>query len=120
MACWALLYLARFLQIDLLLISQMLCQNFIDVLSEEKILFISRNPQELVSVQAQAQLHDIFLAIGPQGVNLLQQFTGIMRNSMASAISDVFTLSLVIVMGAVVSTLFLKSSPVGRRSSESA
>ena len=86
------------------------------VLTSERLSALSRNPQELVNAEAQAGLQQVFADAGPQGVGLMEQLMEALRSSLSSAIADVFSISVVVVIIAIVATLFLKEVPLrGRR-----
>jgi hypothetical protein len=72
---------------------------------------LARNPQALVSPEAQAQLQAGFNSSGAQGAEFLQQLMAALRLALASAIDYVFLISLLVVAVAWVATVFMKESP---------
>ena len=89
------------------------------VLTTDRLNALARNPQELVNAEAQAGLRQVFADAGPQGVGLLEPLLETLRSSLSAAISDVFSISVVVIIIAIVATLFLKEVPLrGRRSSK--
>ena len=85
------------------------------VLTTERLSALSRNPQELVNAEAQAGLQQVFADAGPQGIGLLEQLMESLRSSLSSAIADVFTISVFVIIIAIVATLFLKEVPLRGR-----
>ncbi len=86
------------------------------VLTTDRLNALARNPQELVNAEAQAGLRQVFADAGPQGVGLLEPLLETLRSSLSAAISDVFSISVVVIIIAIVATLFLKEVPLrGRR-----
>ncbi len=69
---------------------------------------IAKNPELLMSPQAQAQLQSAFSQAGPQGQQLLDQLLSALRLSLSSAIGEIFLIALVVIVLAWVATLFLK------------
>ena len=89
------------------------------VLTTDRLNALARNPQELVNAEAQAGLRQVFADAGPQGVGLLEPLLETLRSSLSAAIADVFSISVVVIIIAIVATLFLKEVPLrGRRSSK--
>ena len=87
------------------------------VISPEKLATIADDPYALLSPTANDQLEQNFQAVGPEGVELLSQFLDALRHSLSNAISDVFLISLVIIIAAWLVTLFLKGVPRDEESS---
>ncbi len=86
------------------------------VLTTDRLNALARNPQELVNAEAQAGLRQVFADAGPQGVGLLEPLLETLRSSLSAAIADVFSISVVVIIIAIVATLFLKEVPLrGRR-----
>ena len=79
---------------------------------------LSSNPQALVDPQAMAALNEQFSELGPAGAELVQQLVEVLRDALASAISDVFIIGLVAVAVAFVATLFLREVPLRRSHSD--
>ena len=95
-------------------------QGVKDVLPEGRLSSMARNPQALINPEVQAQLRETFNQVGPQGAGLLEQLIVALRTSMSSAIGDVFTIALVVVVAAWLVTLFLREMPLKGRTSEEA
>ena len=86
------------------------------VLTTERLKELAHNPQELVNEEAQAELQLAFAEAGPQGATLLEQVMEALRTALSSAIADVFSIALIVIIIAIVATLFLKEIPLrGRR-----
>ena len=85
------------------------------VLPQERLSVLARNPQELVSSEAQLRLKEMFNEAGPQGAALLEQLMEALRASLSFAIGDVFSIAMVAILIAWVATLFLKELPLRRR-----
>ena len=79
---------------------------------------MSDNPQALVDPQAMAALKEQFSELGPAGAELVGQLVEVLRDALASAISDVFTIGLVAIVVAFVATLFLREVPLRRSHKE--
>ena len=79
---------------------------------------LSSNPQALVDPQAMAALNEQFSELGPAGAELVQELVEVLRDALASAISDVFIIGLVAVAVAFVATLFLREVPLRRSHSD--
>jgi EmrB/QacA subfamily drug resistance transporter len=73
------------------------------------------NPQALVNPEAMAGLRATLAQAGPQGAELADRLIRALRESLASAIGDVFVISLVVVVLALAVTLFIKESPLKQR-----
>jgi len=86
------------------------------VIPSEKLATITGDPYALLSPEAGAQLEQSFESIGPEGIGLLSEFMDVLRQALSSAISDVFLISLAMVIAAWVVTLFLKGIPQGDQS----
>lgn len=82
-----------------------------EVISPEKLAAIAGDPYALLSPVAKDQLEQGFEAMGPAGIGLLSQFLDALRSALASAIGDVFLISLAMIIAAWVATLFLKGIP---------
>ncbi len=77
-----------------------------------RIEAIKENPQALVDPAALADLQSWFAGAGdPQ---MAEQFIAALKSSLSGAISDVFTVSLVLVAASLVATVFLKLPGSGR------
>ncbi len=65
------------------------------------------NPQGLINAETQAAIQSRFAAFGTQGVALYHQFIDAVRQSLATGIGELFTVSLIIAVLAFVAALFL-------------
>jgi hypothetical protein len=71
-----------------------------------------KNPQLLLSPEATAQVRDSFAALGTQGVDLFNQLMTVIRDSLASAITDLFGVGMGIMILGLVVCLFLREIPL--------
>ena len=71
-----------------------------------------QNPQALLDPQLSSRLFDLFLPLGEQGPQLLDSFTRTIRESLASALSEVFLAGAVVVGLALVAAIFLPEVPL--------
>ncbi|MHB1416573.1 MAG: MDR family MFS transporter [Chloroflexota bacterium] len=78
-------------------------------------LALLANPQVLLSDQTTAQLQQGFAAFGSQGQVLLQQLMAVTRASLATAITNVFTLGAIVMGLALILTIFLPEIPLRGR-----
>jgi EmrB/QacA subfamily drug resistance transporter len=70
------------------------------------------NPQVLLSPAASAKIHTMFSKAGAQGDQLFHSFMNAVRLSLATAISDLFLLSAIVGVIALVVVLFLREDPL--------
>ncbi len=70
------------------------------------------NPQVLLSEETTASLRELFGSFGASGADLLDQFTVTVRDSLSSAIGDLFLAGTVMMALAVVAVLFLREIPL--------
>ena len=75
-------------------------------------LAMLQNPQILLAPEATAQIQQGFASFGPQGQALFQQLMLTIRESLATAITDLYAVSTGIMLLALVSTFFLKEIPL--------
>ncbi len=71
-----------------------------------------KNPQVLVSAQAQTQLKGIFAALGPSGQTFYATFVGVVRQALADGTHVVFTISVIGAIIAFACTWFLQEIPL--------
>ena len=86
-----------------------------EALPEGQLVEMSNNPQALVNPEALDQLQAGFADRGPQGAAMVEQLLTALRETLASAIGDVF---LVVTAGLAISfvvTTFLKEVPLRTR-----
>jgi len=72
------------------------------------------NPQVLLSPAASAKIHAMFGKFGAQGEQLFSAFMNAVRTSLSVAISDLFLISAVVGVLALVVVLFLREDPLRR------
>ena len=80
------------------------------MLPPDRIEAIKENPQALVDPSALETLKERFAAAGPDGAQIADQFLAVLKAALAGATSDVFTVSLAVIVIALVVALFLRSS----------
>jgi len=73
------------------------------------------NPQALMSPEAQSQLQRIIEQLGPQGAQLFQQVLQALRQSLDSALSQVFLLAMFAVALAFLINFFIKEIPLRKQ-----
>jgi len=84
-------------------------------LPEGQLAELSNNPQALVNPEALDQLQAGFADRGPQGAETVEQLLTALRETLASAIGDVFLLVTGALAIAFVVTIFLKEVPLRTR-----
>ena len=87
-------------------------------LPEEQLNEMSNNPQVLVNPEALAGLKASLADGGEQGAEVLSTLLTTLRESLASAISDVFVLGAITLAVGFVATIFLKEVPLRTRGAE--
>jgi EmrB/QacA subfamily drug resistance transporter len=80
-----------------------------------QLLQMVSNPQALVHPAKQNSLKAMLAGVGPQGAELFEQLMRVMRQSLQSALSQVFFVSLLVVVAAFCVNLFLKEIPLRRQ-----
>ncbi|MCI0439931.1 MAG: MFS transporter [Chloroflexi bacterium] len=83
-----------------------------EAIPPEQLARISDNPQALVNPAALEALRAQLAQLGPQGAQLAEQLFAALRESLASAIADVFLFSVIVIGVALVATLFLRERPL--------
>ena len=86
-----------------------------EALPEETLGGLSNNPQALINPDALTSLQATLGQAGPQGVELAEQLLLALRSSLASAIGEIFVVTLVAAAGAFAVTIFLKELPLRER-----
>ena len=81
----------------------------------ERLNAIADNPQALVSPEAQAQLQGLFANFGEQGAALLNNLLTTLRQALNTALSDIFLISFVVVLIALIASFFIKEIPLRKR-----
>ena len=89
-----------------------------EALPEEQLAEMSNNPQALVNPDALAGLEASLSGRGEQGAEILTTLLTTLRETLASAISDVFILATATLAIGFVATLFLKEVPLRTRGPE--
>ena len=84
-------------------------------LPEGQLAEMSNNPQALVNPEALEQLQAGFASRGPQGAEMVEQLLTALRETLASAIGDLFLLVTGALAIAFVVTIFLKEVPLRTR-----
>jgi EmrB/QacA subfamily drug resistance transporter len=76
---------------------------------------LAHNPQALVSPEAQEQLQAQFSQTGSQGSGLFEQLLDALRHALSSALSEVFLITLAVIVVAWLTVIFLKEIPLRGR-----
>jgi EmrB/QacA subfamily drug resistance transporter len=76
---------------------------------------LAHNPQALMSPEAQSQLQRIIEQMGPQGAEIFQQVLQALRQSLDSALSQVFLFALLAVVVAFLINFFIKEIPLRKQ-----
>jgi hypothetical protein len=76
---------------------------------------LAHNPQALVSPTAQSQLQEIIEKMVPQGAEIFQQVLQVLRQSLDSALSQVFWFALLAVAIAFLINFFIKEIPLRKQ-----
>ena len=102
-------------------LSESLAPAVKQALPEGRLSDLVNKPQALVNPQARADLEASFDHMGAEGAELAEQLLLALRESLASAIGDVFIISLAAVGAGFVVSLFLQELPLksGQRPGES-
>lgn len=85
------------------------------VIPAERLTALARNPQALLSTEAQTQLRGALEQLGPQGPALYEQLFGALRRALDSALGEVFLLGLMATLVAFVFNLFIKEVPLRKQ-----
>jgi EmrB/QacA subfamily drug resistance transporter len=83
-----------------------------DIIPQEQLSAIADNPQALVSPEAQTQLQAVFAGLGEQGIELYNNLVITLREALNTALSNVFLVGLVVILFALVASLFIKQIPL--------
>jgi EmrB/QacA subfamily drug resistance transporter len=86
-----------------------------EVVPPEQLAGIVDNPQALVSADARVQLEGLFAGMGEQGRQLFEQMLATLRESLNSALTEVFLIFMFAGIVALVVNLFLKGIPPHRK-----
>jgi EmrB/QacA subfamily drug resistance transporter len=82
------------------------------VIPAEQLSALADNPQALISPDALTQLQELFAGLGEQGAVLFQTLLTPLRGSLSSAIAEVFFISFLILIVALVFSLFIRQIPL--------
>jgi EmrB/QacA subfamily drug resistance transporter len=82
------------------------------VIPAEQLSALAENPQALISPDALTQLQSLFEGLGEQGVVLFQSLLATLRQSLSSAIGEVFLVSFVVLLFALALSLFIRQIPL--------
>ena len=74
----------------------------------ETLTAMAHNPQALINPEAQMQLQGMLGQPGMQGAALYEQLMQVLRQALATAMSEVFLLALAFTLAGVIVTIFLK------------
>jgi EmrB/QacA subfamily drug resistance transporter len=78
----------------------------------ERLELLVRNPQALVSPEAQTQLKAMFSLGGEQGAAIIEQILQTLRQALSSSLSVVFFIGFAILIVAFILNLFIKEVPL--------
>jgi EmrB/QacA subfamily drug resistance transporter len=87
-------------------------QNFV---SPDMLTSLAKNPQALVSIEAQEQLKSIFSQLGTQGLVLYNQVFEALKEALNYSIANVFFISLILALVALVVHMFIKEIPLRKQ-----
>ena len=85
------------------------------IVPAQQLETLAHNPQALMSPEAQNQLQRIIEQMGPQGAELFQQVLNALRQSLDSALSQVFLFALLAVVIAFLVNFFIKEIPLRKQ-----
>lgn len=86
-----------------------------DMLPSDMLASLVRNPQALVSPEAQAQLQGFLAQMGLQGSAIFEQILQALRQALDSALSQVFLIALFMLIFAFIANLFIKEIPLRKQ-----
>jgi hypothetical protein len=82
------------------------------VLPAEQLDALTDNPQALVNTDALAQLQEFFAQMGEQGMALFNSLVEALREALSSGIGQVFMVGFIILLVALVISVFIKQIPL--------
>ena len=88
------------------------------VIPAEQLNALADNPQALISPDALTQLQELFTGLGEQGAVLFQALLTSLRGALSSAIADVFFVSFLILIVALVVSLFIRQIPLRKHNDQ--
>jgi hypothetical protein len=86
-----------------------------NLINPEQIFSLAKNPQVLVSPKAQMRLKAFFEGFGSQGAALSEQVIQTLRQALAFAISQVFSMAFFLIIFAFIANLFIKEVPLRKQ-----
>jgi EmrB/QacA subfamily drug resistance transporter len=84
----------------------------LDAISPEPLDSLVRNPQALVSAEAQSELRALFEQMGAQGEALFEQVFEALKLALSSAVTQVFFIGLLVVLIGWLANFFIKEIPL--------
>jgi len=85
------------------------------IITPKQIFLLTHNPQVLVSPKAQMKLKALFDGFGGQGAAVYQQLLLSLRQALAFAISQVFSMAFFLIVFAFIVSLFIKEVPLRKQ-----
>jgi EmrB/QacA subfamily drug resistance transporter len=85
------------------------------LITQDKLLSLAHNPQALVSAQAQQELKSALAQLGPQADQVYNQIIEALRQSLMSALTEVFIIGLAATVIAFIIHLFIREIPLRRQ-----
>ncbi len=85
------------------------------VMPAKQLAALANNPQVLIGAGALDQLSEVLKGLEPQGVELLEQLLLLLKQSLASAISQVFLVGLCFLLIALVISFFIREIPLRKQ-----
>ena len=89
-------------------------ESVVDAVPPDLLAELTDNPQALVNPDAMAALRDRLSGLGPESAEVTRQLVDTLRESLASAIGEVFLVGLVALGVAFLATLLLTEIPLRR------
>jgi hypothetical protein len=85
------------------------------LIPQAKLLSLAHNPQALVSAQAQQELKSALAQLGPQADQVYNQIIEALRQSLMSALTEIFIIGLGVTIVAFIIHLFIREIPLRRQ-----
>ncbi|OGP49745.1 MAG: hypothetical protein A2Y79_05530 [Deltaproteobacteria bacterium RBG_13_43_22] len=85
------------------------------LVTPEQMTMLAKNPQALISPGAQMRMKAFFAGFGNQGEALSEQILQTLRQSLAFAISQVFTIALCLILIGFIANFFIKEMPLRKQ-----
>ncbi len=96
-------------------IDEAIPESVTSAVSPEIIAGLKDNPQALINPEATAALEESLSRLGPDGAATAQRLLQALRESLGSAISDIFVVALAVLVLAFAATLLLRERPLRGR-----